>query len=455
MPERIVVKRTRTISNSEKNEFPFNREMVYQITSRANTPEFIRNYRLNSWDLFERMQLPTISEEAWRRTNLRNMPISKFQIQTNGKLQAENLPPIPKKLLESLVGDESGGQIIFSPGSVDVKLDPILDKAGVIFTDLIHAEIQHPEVLSQVVGKIVRSEEGKFAALAAGMSQNGLLLYVPKGKRIELPFHSIFWEPGKNLALFSHIIVFLDEGSEATYVNEAASPSEHGGDSLHAGIVEIYIGKNANLRFVELQSWGDHVWNFTHERAQIEKDGSLDWIFGAVGSKLTKNFSDLDLIGQGASGRMSGFYFTNGSQHLDHDTQQNHFAPNTTSDLLFKGALKENSRSVWQGMIYVAPGAQKTDGYQANRNLILDPHSRADSIPGLEILADDVRCTHGATVGKIDKDQLFYLRSRGIPQKEAERLIVEGFFDPIMQRIPFEGVRNRFREAIHEKIGTD
>jgi Fe-S cluster assembly protein SufD len=149
---------------------------------------------------------------------------------------------------------------------------------------------------------------------------------------------------------------------------------------------------------------------------------------------------------------MSGFYFTDSDQHLDLDTQQNHLAAHTTSDLLYKGALKDRSRSVWQGMIYVAPGAQKTDGYQANRNLTLSPKARADSIPGLEILADDVRCTHGATVGKIDPELVFYLRARGIPQADAERLVVEGFFDPIMQRIPFEGVRKRFQDAIQEKL---
>jgi Fe-S cluster assembly protein SufD len=160
----------------------------------------------------------------------------------------------------------------------------------------------------------------------------------------------------------------------------------------------------------------------------------------------------MNLAGRAAPGACRAFYFTDHDQHLDHDTQQNHLAPHTTSDLLFKGALLHESRSVWQGMIYVAPGAQKTDGYQANRNLVLSRKARADSIPGLEILADDVRCTHGATVGKIDADQVFYLRARGIPEKDAERLIVEGFFDPIMQRIPFEGVRSRFQQAIEDKM---
>ena len=248
-------------------------------------------------------------------------------------------------------------------------------------------------------------------------------------------------------------MIWLEEGAELTYVHEAASPNEMDGQTMHAGLVEIYIEPRANLRFVELQSWGDHVWNFTHKRARVERDANLDWVFAAVGSHLTKDFSDLDLIGEGALGRMSGFYFTDGIQHLDHDTQQNHMAANTSSDLLFKGALKQSSRSVWQGMIYVAPGAQKTDGYQANRNLVLSKKARADSIPGLEIMADDVRCTHGATVGKIDPEELFYLLSRGIAKADAEQLIVEGFFEPIMQRIPFQGVRDRLRRAIARKMG--
>jgi Fe-S cluster assembly protein SufD len=248
--------------------------------------------------------------------------------------------------------------------------------------------------------------------------------------------------------------VLVDEGASVTYIHEATSPTDATNASMHAGLVEIQVMQSASLRFVELQSWGRQTWNFSHERARVERDGNLDWIFGAIGSRLTKNFTELDLVGQGAAGRMSGFYFTDGNQHLDHDTQQNHLAPNTTSDLLFKGALKGKSRSVWQGMIYVAPGAQKTDGYQANRNLVLSEGARADSIPGLEILADDVRCTHGATVGKLEAEPIFYLMSRGIPRPEAEKVVVEGFFDPIFQRIPFEGVRERFQDYIADKMSN-
>ncbi len=442
-PKVIITGRTRRPETAAK-QFGFTAGM---IPSGA-----LADYRCRAWETFNRLSLPTTAEEAWRRTDLRLLPADSFRLPEDGLYKS--LPDVPGELLQPLAADAHGGQIVLLPGGSTVELAESLTRKSVIFTDLRSAERDHPDLLAKIMGEIVRPEEGKFAALAAALSQNGVVLYVPRGVRIDQPLHSILWGPGANLAHLSHLLIWLDEGASATYVHESASPDESG-TALHAGVVEIKVGDGANLRFVELQSWGRQVWNFSHERAQVGRDANLDWIFGAVGSRLTKNFSELDLVGEGATGRMSGVYCTGASQHLDYDTQQNHLAPHTTSDLLFKGALKGSSRSVWQGMIYVAPGAQKTDGYQANRNLILSPNSRADSIPGLEILADDVRCTHGATVGKLEQEPLFYLKSRGIPDKDAERLLVEGFFDPIMQRIPFEGVRARFQQAIHEKTAAE
>jgi Fe-S cluster assembly protein SufD len=450
---KVAVSRTRRFETAGR-EFAFT---VKDIPSGA-----LNDYRRKAWEIFSRLALPTTNEESWRRTDLRPMPTDHFRLPAEGAYT--DLPAVPADLLKPLTSDQHGGQVVLLPGGSRMDLDPDLAQKGVIFTDLCTAERQYPELVAGMVGQIVRPEEGKFAALAGALSQNGVLLYVPKGVTIAQPLHSILWGPGEDLAHLSHILVWVDEGASVTYVHESASPSvllaphstlDAPRSTLHAGIVEIKVADNANLKFVELQSWGKQVWNFSHERVRVGRDGNLDWIFGAVGSRLTKNFSELDLVGDGATGRMSGFYFTDGSQHLDHDTQQNHLAPHTTSDLLFKGALKGRSRSVWQGMIYVAPAAQKTDGYQANRNLVLSPDARADSIPGLEILADDVRCTHGVTVGKLEEEPLFYLKSRGIPNKDAERLIVEGFFDPIMQRIPFEGVRERFQQAILEKTAGE
>ncbi len=440
-PRVIVSSRTRRPEQVERH-FTFGEKQI-----RAGVLE---DYRKKALQVYSHLGIPVPQDEAWRRTDLRNFPAEVFNLPALNAFK--DLPDVPAHLLRPLVANQPGGQVILTPGGSQTHLSEKLIKQGVIFTDLRTAEEQHPGLLLKMIGKTVNPEEGKFASLAATFADTGVVLYVPKRVIVEEPLHSILWGPGADLAHLSHILVLVDEGASVTYVHEAASPDEIKLNSMHAGLVEIQVMQGANLRFVELQSWGRNVWNFSHERIRVEQGGNLDWIFGAVGSRLTKNFSELDLAGQGASGRMSGFYFTDGTQHLDHDTQQNHLAPSTTSDLLFKGALKGKSRSVWQGMIYVAPGAQKTDGYQANRNLVLSENARADSIPGLEILADDVRCTHGATVGRLEQEPLFYLKSRGIPQEDAERLVVEGFFDPIMQRIPFEGVRERFEQAILDKM---
>lgn len=453
MAERTVVTRTRRGERTPQKGFTFTRQMI--PSSEGTNGGFISAYRNHAWELYESLPLPSLSDEPWRRTDIRGLQADTFTLPSGGNGHGPakvEYPPAPEELLEPLIGEEHGGQVLLLPDQTRTYLNPELAKKGVIFTDLATAEREHPELLKKVLGQVVRPEEGKFAAMAASLSRSGIFIYVPQGVQVEEPLHSVLWGPGANLAYFSHILIRVEDGASATFVHEASSPTEAQGQTLHAGIVEIQVGDHAHLNFVELQSWGEHVWNFSHERAQVGRDATLDWIFGALGSHLTKNFSELELVGEGATGRMSGFYFTDGVQHLDHDTQQNHHAPNTTSDLLFKGALKDRSRSVWQGMIYVAPGAQKTDGYQANRNLVLSRKARADSIPGLEIMADDVRCTHGATVGKIDPDQVYYLRSRGISYEDAERLIVEGFFDPIMQRISFEGVRSRFQQAILEKM---
>ncbi len=441
-----IVTRARRREEAVQKDFLFTADLV-----RTNgLSKGLADYRQHSWEVFTSLPMPTTRDEAWRRTDVRGLQADQFHLPEKDAYL--DLAPLPNSLLKPIAGDNHGGEIILMPGGAQSRLSDELTARGVIFTDLQTAEMRYPELLEKVIGKVVKPEEGKFAALAGALAQTGVLLYIPRGVQVDQPLHSVLWGPGANLAHISHILVWLEDGASATYVHEYASPTETDGQTFHAGLVEVHVGSGANLRFVELQSWGENVYNFTHERSQVAQDGNLDWVFGALGGKLTKNFADLDLIGRGSTGRMSGFYFTDGSQHLDYDSQQNHLAPNATSDLLFKGALLGTSRVVWQGMIYVAPGAMKTDGYQANRNLVLSRNARADSIPGLEILADDVRCTHGATVGKIDPEQIFYLQGRGIPAVEAKRLIVEGFFDPIMQRIPFEGVRERFQEAIHQKM---
>ncbi len=437
----------REVVPSVAAEFPFDAGDVRRVSERLGEPDWLAARRMQAWQAYRALPMPTLKDEPWRRTDIRRLP---SQAVTLGPAQAI---PVEPALLEPLTGDRHGALVVSRPGHA-ARVQGIADlPEGVIFADWAAAVREHADVLERHLGRAVAADEGKFAALAAALASDGALVYVPRGVQLEQPLHSVLWAPGGGLAFFSRVLVVLEEGASATFIHEVASPDVAEGQAVHAGIVEALLADGAQFTFVELQNLGRHVWNFTHERARIERDARLEWIFGAVGSRLTKNFTELDLAGQGAEARISGFYFADDAQHLDHDTQQNHLAPHTTSDLLYKGALVGRSNSVWRGMIYVAPGAQKTDGYQANRNLLLSDGARADSIPGLEILADDVRCSHGATVGRLEEEPLFYLMSRGLPRKDAERLLVDGFFAQVMERIPFERVRARLAGMIDGKLG--
>jgi Fe-S cluster assembly protein SufD len=462
-PEAAAPKYARTVITSRRpaaepapTELSISKAHVQALSAALKDAPWYARRRLAAWKTFQSIPMPTLSDEAWRRTDLRpfkwrQVALPHAPARGNGRGGAGATPRVPVSLRKPLVGREQGGQLVTVNGQAsEHTLDARLKRQKVVFADFLTATQKHPELVRRYLGKTVRATEGKFAALAETLADGGLFVYVPKGVALALPLHSVAWLTGP--AHFSRVVVVVDDDASATVVHETASP-EAQAQALHAGTVEVLVGKRARLTFVELQSLGRNVWNFTHERVRVGRDAKVDWIFSAVGTHLTKNFSEIDLDGRGAVGKMSGFYFADGDQHLDHDTQQNHNAPNTTSDLLFKGALRDQSRSVWQGMIYVAPGAQKTDGYQANRNLVLSRGARADSIPGLEIMADDVRCTHGATVGQLEQEHIFYLMARGISRADAERLVVDGFFDPVLQRIPFEGVRERLKHAIEAKMG--
>ncbi len=447
---------TRTVKRSAKRgklpdtppEFSFATVDVEALSERLEEPGWLRERRLNAWQAYTDLPMPTLRDEAWRRSDIRKLPADRLALKPSQDASLD------KAGFASLGDGQPGSQLIMQPGlpSQNIGSEKLAEQ-GIVFCDWTAALRGHEALLREHLGSVVRTDEGKFSALAAGLTQAGALVYVPPGVRLEHPLRTVLWLPGSGAVTAAQLLVILDEGAELTLLHEMASPTQPGGEAAFAGIVELSVADDASLKFVELQNLDRHVWNFTHERARLGRNASIDWVFGSLGSGFTKTFADMDLTGEGAQARMSGFYVADGEQHLDHDTQQNHLAAHTTSDLLFKGVLLERSRSVWQGMIYVAPGAQGADGYQVNRNLILSEEARADSIPGLEILADDVRCSHGATVGKLEEESLFYLMSRGMPREAAERLLLEGFFAPVMDRIPFEEVRARFANMISEKLG--
>jgi len=424
---------------------------VEALSNLNREPQWLRERRLAAWEHYESLPMPSTSDEEWRRTDYRRIkwPEAGRLLTPDGEA---DLGAIPAHHYAPLLGDRQGGLIAHVNASLAASsLDDELAGQGVIFTDLSTAVQEYGDLVQQhLMTSAVRPEDGKFAALHAALWTHGVFLYVPRGVEVSLPLHSVFYPNGSGLTL-GHILVVVEDGASLTYMHEYASPTLDE-QAAYIGATELLVGQAARLRYVALQDWGRNTYEFSHQRSRVARDGNLDWVSGTMGGRLTKVFMEVDLDGEGSTGRMSGLYFADKTQFMDHDTQQNHNAPNTTSDLLFKGALLDQARSVWQGMILVEPGAQRTDGFQANRNLLLSREARADSIPGLEIKADDVRCTHAATLSKLDEEPIFYLMSRGLPRREAEKLAVDGFFSPIMERIPFEGVRDRLQESIEAKL---
>lgn len=428
----------------------FSREAVEKLSADLNEPEWMREFRLKAWEAYQSVPMPTTKDEAWRRTDLRRLKLDQIGPSVNGDVSADS--EVPDFLGAQLTEDKAGGNLLQVDGVTrQYKLSDELKAQGVVFCDMHTAVREHSDLVQRYfMTEGVQVTDGKFAALHGAFWRGGTFLYVPKDVKAAAPLHSVLWSV--NGRTFTHTLVVLDEGAEAVFMDEYAS-AEGNGQALHNGVIELLVKDRASLIYAGMQDFGQNVWQFNHERGRVGRDAKLDWVTSWMGTRLTKAFQTVELDEPGSWARMSGIFFTNHRQHLDLDTQQNHNASDSVSDLLYKGALKDKSRSVWQGMIKALPGAQRIDGFQANRNLMLDKTARADSIPGLEIEADDVRCTHASTIGKMDAEEIFYLMSRGIPRTTATEMVVQGFFDPVMRRIPFEGVRERIFSRIVEKIG--
>jgi Fe-S cluster assembly protein SufD len=424
-------------------------EDIRAFSESRGEPEWMRQRRLEAWRVFRGTPRPTTSDEAWRRTDIRRLRLEQVAPASGGAQWGD----LPSRLTEMVGADDQAGLLLHADGAkVYASLDEKLTSQGVVFTDMDTAVREHGSLLQDVfMRQVVSAGDGYFAALHGALWSGGAFLYVPKNVQVEKPLHAATWAgPGMNS--FTHTLVVVEAGAKVVLIEEFTS-DDSGAQAVHNGAVELIVRDGAQLDYVSYQDWDRKAYNLTTERAVVERDATLHWVVGGMGSRLTKSFIESSLVGPGSTALMSGVFFGDGRQHLDYDTQQNHVAPHTTSDLLYKGALRERARSVWQGMIKVFPGAQKTDGYQANRNLILDKNARADSIPGLEIEADDVRCTHGSTVSQLDPEEVFYIRSRGLPLAETQRLVVQGFFAPVIERIPLESVRERLRAEIEKKIG--
>jgi Fe-S cluster assembly protein SufD len=376
---------------------------------------------------YSELTLPDTTEEHWRFTDLTGFDPDAFE-------RASGETPPATGLLELDVA----GLATIGEGGVTIERAP----GGITFAPL----PEDHELLYSLVGW-----DEKFAAHNAALWKHGLLVVVPKGVTVDKPLYVRVTNSTDGGALFWRLLVVAEEGARFTLVEEAVSPSADLRSYTNAA-EEFFLGPGSKFEYVHVQNLSRETWHFATHHARVDRDAELDWVAGGFGSKKGKVRIQNDLAGPGATSRVTGAYFTDRDQHLDYDTFQEHMAPNTTSDFAFKGALRDTSTAVWRGMIRVERDAQKTNAYQENRNLMLSPTTHAVPIPGLEILANDVRCTHGATVSRVDRDELFYAMARGLPRGDAERLIVRGFFQDILDRIEFEPVREALAGALEARI---
>ncbi len=377
----------------------------------VSEPAWLAGKRASALEAYTALPVPTNREEAWRFTNLRGFDPDAFPAH---------------------------------PGALELDGDA----GGAVFTTLAAAVESHPQILERHLGSIVADGE-KFAAANAAHWRNGVLVYVPAGVEVEAPLRSVLELTETGSALYHRVLVVLERGARATFVEEFRSEVP---GYLNV-VVELIVADEARLEYVTIQHHHSETRQFGTHRATVGRDAEFDCVAAALGGTRAKSRMESVLAGAGARVKVTGAYYLNGTEHIDYDTTQEHAAPNTTSDLAFKGVLDDRSRAVWRGVIRVDKGAQKTDAYQENRNLLLSADAQATPIPGLEIEANDVRCTHGATVGQVDAGQLFYLMARGLDRTDAQRLIVRGFFEPVLERIGSKDARDRLAAALDSRIG--
>lgn len=413
-------------------------------------PSFVEALRKQAFTEFIALPTPSQETEEWRYTDLSDLDLS-FAPFAPG-VPAENLDGVDEAILRAAgqVGERAGLQIQHNSQVAVAHLDPELSAEGVVFADLDRAAEERPELVEPHLHTLVPTSRSKFTALHGAFRAAGTFLYVPDGVAVRMPVQTLTWLDADGAAIFPHTLIVVGEDAEVTFIDRYASPDL--GRALSDAVVEIHAGPASRVRYVSIQEWGEGVTHLGVQRTRLSRDVDFRSVAVGFGASLARVESESTLAEPGASSEMLGIFFADGTQHFDHRTEQDHEAPNCQSDLLYKGALRDESRAVYSGWVHVRPGAQKTDAMQTSRNIVLSDRAKADAIPNLEIEANDVRCGHAASVGPVDEETLFYLESRGIPRREAERLIVFGFFQEVLDRIPLTEVREGVAHAIEREL---
>lgn len=433
------------------------RQTAAAISEAQSEPDWLRDRRLEAWRVFDYLPMPDGGRmEEWRRTDVSELDLGQFTPYQAG-YRAEHPADLDAALTARLpVSTERGATVVQHDSSVvyrSVSQDLLDD--GVIVLDLPAAARDHPDLLRQrFLTDIVQPEMSKFIALHGAFWSGGTLVYVPAGKRVRLPIDVSNWLSAPGLAAFGHLLLIAEPDSAVTVIERFASEDSRRA-ALASTVSEIWVGQGARVQHVTVQEWGRGVSAFARQRAVVERDAHFGSTVVSLGGSLWRGEIEAVLNGPGAEATMNGLVVGNRRQHLDHHTLQYHQAPHTRSELLYKGVLRDRARSVFVGKIVVPREAQQTESYQANRNLLLTERARADTQPVLEILANDVRCSHGATVGPLDEDQFFYLMARGIPREVAREMLVAGYVQPIIDHIPATDLPAQVQAAVAERVAGD
>ncbi len=430
-------------------------EAVEAFSASKHEPNWLRDKRRSAWQLSTELSMPSGKEEEWRRTDLRGLKWETYNPVPPLAPFVEGLESVPAALAPHLGLPETttGGVLLHGDGSaLWGSLDETLSQQGVIFCDLDTAVQQHADLVEpHFMTDAVPVSSNIFTALHGALWNGGAFLYVPRGVQVTLPLQTLMAHVTSAGMMHPHTLLIADEQSQVTLVEEQFSGSVDL-PGLHNGVVELCLKAGANVTYLQMQNWSRRLWGIAHQGVAQAADSQLCWASAGLGSRLHWTRVNVQLREPGSNAKLFGLMLTDGRQHLDYQTMQDHQAPHTESDLTFKNALLGRSRTVFRGVVWLHPEAQQTGAYQSAHGLLLSPQARADAIPILEIEADDVRCKHGATTGRIDDDHMFYLMSRGLSYQEAQRMIVNGFLETVVAELPVEGFQEKIRLAVDARI---
>ena len=411
---------------------------------------FTGDVRRQAFADFHALPMPSQETEEWRYTDLSAFELTHTPYTPGGR--ADNLDGVPGEILAAAgdIGERAGMQIQHDSDVMVSHLEPTLEAMGVIFTDLDVAAAEHTDLVERYLHDLVPAKRTRFTALHAAFRTGGTFLYVPRDTKVDLPLQTLTYVDVDGAAVFPHTLIVVEAGAEVTFIERFASPDLT--RAFSDAVTEIHVGDGAHVRYAAIQDWGAGMTHLAIQRSRTGRDADLRTLSLGFGADLARTETEVELAEPGGFSEQLGVFFADEEQHFDHRSTQEHVAPNCRSDLLYKGALRDSSRAVYSGWVYVRPGAQKTDAMQTCRNIVLSEHAKADAIPNLEIEANDVKCGHAASVGPVEEETLFYLESRGITRDEAERLIVTGFFQEVLDRVQIDEVREGAEAAIAAEL---